>query len=175
MVKNRELKCVNSGFSLLELVVSILIITTLMLWAYKSFEGLAEDVERVSFEGVSNNIQAQVTLKVAYWFAEQRSVSQTELQMANPMDLIQYRPFNYAGELTYNELPSVPGEFWYFITDKRWLVYKAKRTGLLSNEFEQADVIPFQIVAKFQQSEQGKGLAVEANLQPLNKFYWKAD
>ena len=175
MVKSGVLKRDNSGFSLLELVVSLIIISTLMLWAYKSLEGLAEDVERVSFEGVSQNIQAQVTLKVAYWFAEQNKVSKTELRTANPMELIQHRPFNYAGEITYNELAKVQGEFWYFVTDKRWLVYKAKRVAQLKNEFEQVDVIPFQVVVTLQQPDREKGLAVEASLLPLYKFYWKAD
>jgi hypothetical protein len=91
------------------------------------------------------------------------------------MELIQHRPFNYAGEITYRELAKVQGEFWYFVTDKRWLVYKAKRVDQLKNEFEQVNVIPFQIVATLQQPDREKGLAVEASLLPLYKFNWKAE
>lgn len=170
-----KLKRTDSGFSLLELVVSLIILSVLAVWAYKSFEALAEDVERVSFEGTRNNIQAQVTLKVAYWYAEQHRVSQAELITVNPIELIQHRPFNYAGEIKFNDLESVASEYWYFVTDKHWLVYKAKRAEQIKNEFEQVDIIPFQIKAKFQKTNQDTGLAVEAKLLPVYKFHWQTD
>tara|TARA_R110002050_G_scaffold4499_2_gene21836 strand:- start:182 stop:721 length:540 start_codon:yes stop_codon:yes gene_type:complete len=163
------------GFSLLELVVTLLIISILMAVAYAKLEQLAEKVERVSFEGSRNNIQAQVTLKVAYWFAEQQQRTTEQLVKGNPIDLIQHIPVNYAGELTYSELWAAPGEHWYFISDKQWLVYKVKRNIHLQNEFEQHDVLPFQLEVMFQNQHQDKGLVVSAKLQPLYKFDWEVD
>lgn len=165
----------DSGFSLLELTVSIFIITVLMAFALQRLELLIEDVERVSFEGSRDNIQAQVTLKVAYWFAAQQVVSPDDIGKKNPMDLIQHKPSNYAGELTFSELQKVPGEHWYFVTDKRWLVYKAKRTDNLKNEFVQADLIPFRIEVSLLDDKADQGLAIEAKLKPLYKFYWQAE
>jgi prepilin-type N-terminal cleavage/methylation domain-containing protein len=72
-------RVIQRGFSLLELVVTLLIISILMAVAYAKLEQLAEKVERVSFEGSRNNIQAQVTLKVAYWFAEQQQRTTEQL------------------------------------------------------------------------------------------------
>ncbi|WP_415902339.1 type II secretion system protein [Neptuniibacter sp. QD29_5] len=164
-----------SGFSLLELTVSIFIITVLMASALQRLELLIEDVERVSFEGSRDNIQAQITLKVAYWFAEQQVVSPDEIAKQNPVDLIQHKPLNYAGELAFSELRNVAGEHWYFVTDKRWLVYKAKRTSNLKNEFMQADLIPYRVEVGLQDSKADKGLAIEAKLKPLYEFYWQAD
>jgi prepilin-type N-terminal cleavage/methylation domain-containing protein len=171
----RQLKCRHSGFSLLELVVSIFIISLLAVFAYTKLETLAEDVERVSFEGARNNIQAQITLKVAYWYAEQYQVSPAELKQSNPMDLIQHKPSNYGGEVNYSDLLSAPEERWYFVSDKRWLVYKAKRVGQLLNEFDKVDIIPFQIETRLNHPQQVKGVAIEAKLEPRYKFYWKAD
>lgn len=164
-----------SGFSLLELTVSIFIITILMAFALQRLELLIEDVERVSFEGSRDNIQAQITLKVAYWYAAQQAISPDEIAKQNPVDLIQHRPSNYAGALTFSELENAAGEHWYFVTDKRWLVYKAKRTGNLKNEFMQADLIPFRVEVGLQDIKADKGLATEAKLKPLYKFYWQAD
>lgn len=164
-----------SGFSLLELTVSIFIITVLMAFALHRLELLIEDVERVSFEGSRDNIQAQITLNVAYWFAEQQVVSPDDIAQQNPVDLIQHKPSNYAGELSFGELQNAQGEHWYFVTDKRWLVYKAKRIDNLENEFMQTDLIPFRVEVGLQNSKADKGLATEAKLKPLYKFYWQAD
>ncbi|WP_415901145.1 hypothetical protein [Neptuniibacter sp. QD48_11] len=146
-----------------------------MAFALQRLELLIEDVERVSFEGSRDNIQAQITLKVAYWFAEQQAVSPEKIANQNPVDLIQHKPSNYAGELSFSELQHAAGEHWYFVTDKRWLVYKAKRIDNLDNEFMQADLIPFKIELGLQNSRAAEGLAIEAKLKPLYKFYWQAD
>ncbi len=164
-----------SGFSLLELVVAIFIISLLAAFAFKKLEALAEDVERVSFEGVRNNIQAQITLKVAYWYAEQKVISPAELAQTNPMDLIQHKPANYAGELSFEHLSAAASEHWYFLSDKRWLVYKAKRLEQLNNEFDQVEIIPFQLKSRLNHPHQKRGVALEAKLKPLYTFYWKAD
>lgn len=165
----------SSGFSLLELVVSILIISVLMALGYNKLEQMAEDVERVSFTGARDNIQAQLTLKVAYWYAEQRSVTAKALKRVNPIELIQHKPSNYAGEIEFNELQSAKPERWYFVIDKRWLVYKAKRTDSLENEFERGDIVPFQIQVRFNPAEQKQGLAVEARLKALYAFKWRSN
>ncbi|WP_415905900.1 hypothetical protein ACMXYW_16140 [Neptuniibacter sp. QD48_55] len=146
-----------------------------MAFALQRLELLIEDVERVSFEGSRDNIQAQITLKVAYWFAEQQAVSPEEIANQNPVDLIQHKPSNYAGELSFSELHNAAGEHWYFVTDKRWLVYKAKRIDNLENEFMQVDLIPFKIEVGLQDNRVAEGLATEAKLKPLYKFYWQAD
>ncbi|WP_067863236.1 type II secretion system protein [Neptuniibacter marinus] len=170
-----SLRSFQKGFSLLELVVSILVVAVLMAVAYIKLERLAEDVERVSFEGVRNNIQAQVTLKVAYWFAEQQYVSGQELEKSNPISLISYKPTNYVGELDYNELLVAQSERWYFVSDKHWLVYKVKRSEHLKNDFQQKDLLPFQLTVKFQHGRHEQGLATEVILRPLYSFTWQVD
>lgn len=170
-----SLRSFQKGFSLLELVVSILVVAVLMAVAYIKLERLAEDVERVSFEGVRNNIQAQVTLKVAYWFAEQQRVSKEMLEKKNPIDLVKHKPTNYGGELDYNELLVAPSERWYFVSDKRWLVYKVKRSTQLINEFEQTEILPFQLTVRFQHKHKDQGIATEINLQSLYFFSWQED
>ncbi|WP_415894517.1 hypothetical protein ACMXYN_17180 [Neptuniibacter sp. PT8_73] len=146
-----------------------------MAFALQRLELLIEDVERVSFEGSRDNIQAQITLKVAYWFAEQQVVSPDDIAKQNPVDFIQHKPSNYAGEMTYSDLLNAEGERWYFVTDKRWLVYKAKRTDNLENKFMQADLIPFRIEIRLQNGASKTGLATAATLKPLYKFDWQAD
>jgi len=165
----------HSGFSLLELVVALFIISLLAALAFKKLETMAEDVERVSFEGVRNNIQAQITLKVAYWYAEQKVISPAELTQINPMELIQHKPVNYVGEISFEQLSTAASEHWYFLSDKRWLVYKAKRFEQLNNEFEQVEIIPFQLESRLNNPSQKHGVLLEAKLKPLYKFYWKAD
>ncbi|PIE20542.1 MAG: hypothetical protein CSA61_01245 [Neptuniibacter caesariensis] len=164
-----------SGFSLLELVVSILVIAILMAVAYSKLEQMAEGVEQTSFSGVQDNIQAQLTLKVAYWYAEQQQVSEETLRYSNPLDWVQYRPLNYAGELVYTELSDADAEHWYFVKDKHWLVYKAKRISHLVNGFEQGDIIPFQVKVRFANAGQARGLAVEATLEELYPFDWQTE
>lgn len=169
------MKRLSHGFSLLELAVSILILTVLVAFAFQRLELMIEDVERVSFQGSRDNIQAQLTLKVAYWYAAQKTVSPREIARENPIDLIQHKPSNYAGEIYFNGLSTAEAEHWYYVTDKRWLVYKAKRVDNLNNDFSQTELLPFKVEVELQGKGRSIGLATGLHLKPLYNFDWQAD
>ncbi|WP_286240533.1 type II secretion system protein [Neptuniibacter halophilus] len=163
------------GASLLEVVVLTFIIALLMTVAYKRFEQMAEDVERVSFQGARLKMQAQITLKVAEWYAAGESQSRTALRMQNPAGLIYETPDNYAGEVVEAELKTLPGQRWYFVTDRHWLVYKALRTEGISNQFSETDILVLQLDLQMQQPERDHGMVLEARLQPVFRFDWQPD
>lgn len=165
----------ETGISQLEFVVALLITSLLMLFLYLRVENMAEDVERVSFEGVQSNLQAQITLKVAYWYAVQKETDAEVIEKTNPITLVQHRPSNYAGELSSDELKQAAAEHWYFVTDKQWLVYKAKRTAYLNNRYGETALIPFRIKMRFSDSQHNNGVAVAASLQPVYGFEWQQD
>lgn len=159
----------------MELVVSILVISVLMAIAYQRLERMVEDVERVTFEGTVKNIQAQLTLQVANWYAEQIEVEKDQFSEINPLELVQHKPSNYMGEVHFSQLSDHPAERWYYVKDKHWLVYKAKRYSQLVNEFEQPDLLIYRLVTKFEHPGRNRGLALEATLRPIHRFKWQAD
>lgn len=173
MFRNMKDKC--HGFSLLELVVCLFLISVLMAFAYNELEAMSEDVERVSFEGIYSEVQAQLSLKVAFWYARQEAKSRHDLKTVNPVTFMDQKPSKYAGELSYNALVRADPEHWYFVKDKQWLVYKAKRFERLENEFELVEVIPFEIKVSFNQPHQENGLITEARLEPVQSFKWRKE
>ena len=165
----------QTGIGTLEFVVVLIVVVLLMLFLYVRLEKMAEDVERVTFEGVQNNLQAQLTLKVAYWYAAQQATDAETIGRINPVTLVQHRPSNYAGELLEQELQRAVAERWYFVKDQQWLVYKAKRSANLNNEYSEADVIPFRIKLRFGDPQHKSGIAIAADLTPVYRYEWKKD
>lgn len=170
-----QLKRAGSGFSLLELVISLFIIALLMAFAYQRLERMAEDVERVSFEGALNKIQAQITLKTAEWYAVGKPQKRVKLEQINPMSLVETKPDNYGGELKFEELADKPGQYWYFVTDRSWLAYKVLRNENLKNNFKQQALIPYRLRVSFAGRDQDQGLVLDLRLESVQSFKWQLD
>ena len=163
----------QAGFSMLELAVVVMVIAVLSAILLHRLAAMTEDVERVTFNGVKSNIQAQLTLQVSYWFAAQKQVSADALKMTNPMALIPHPPVNYLGEITVEDLRAALPERWYYVPKQHWLVYKVKRSAQLMNNYEERNLIPFQLRAKFSNPQANQGVAVGVELTPVFGFEWR--
>jgi prepilin-type N-terminal cleavage/methylation domain-containing protein len=125
------------GFSLLELVIVIVIISVLLVLAVSRLVALQVDAERVSMQTVLGTLRSAIGMKVAESIVKMDVADLRAYQGGNPMSLLAQLPPNYLGELDGVNPSSLEDGNWYF--DKRagllvYLVrYKAYFTGGLPN------------------------------------------
>ena len=116
-----------AGFSLLELVVVIALISLLVGIALNRLLPYIDEAERVAVLTLEGQIRSTLLTAAAKRIASGRAASISELDGSNPMRLMLEAPRNYAGELRKQDRDSVPRRSWYFDLDSRRLVYRAGR------------------------------------------------
>lgn len=114
------------GFSLLELVVVIAIISVLLMVAVERLWGLQVDAERTAMEQVVGSLQSAVGIKLAKHWVDEDFTGIRSLAGSNPMDQLAEQPRNYLGIRRPAEIAGTARAVWYFDPERRELVYVVK-------------------------------------------------
>jgi len=112
-----------SGFSLLELVVVIIVISILLVVAVSRLLVLQVDAERVAMETVAGTLRSAIGMKVAESIVRQDIRGLGTLEGSNPMDRLAELPPNYLGVLDGPDPKTLEDGNWYFDARSRALVY----------------------------------------------------
>jgi prepilin-type N-terminal cleavage/methylation domain-containing protein len=118
-----RLRPCNGGFSLLELVVVIVIISVLMVFAISRLLSLMVDAERVTMETVAGTLRSAIGMKVAQCIVKSKLSELPALAGSNPMALLAETPRNYLGELDGADPAKLEDGNWYFDKRDKALVY----------------------------------------------------
>ncbi|HEU0188720.1 MAG TPA: prepilin-type N-terminal cleavage/methylation domain-containing protein [Gallionella sp.] len=119
----------SRGFTLLELIVVIIIIVTLMGLFMNRALFYMEQAEKVAMEGVAGAIQSSLTMQYGQILTRGKSSDVAVLVQNNPMNWLQKKPRNYAGEF-YGPTPlSVEPGNWMFDLKSRDLVYVVRNAN----------------------------------------------
>lgn len=111
------------GFTLLELVVVIIIIVVLMGLLIDRALYYQEQAEKTAMEGVAGAIQSALVLQYGQIQTRGKSSDIAALAQDNPMNWLQKKPRNYAGEF-YGPAPlAVEAGNWVFDLKSRDLIY----------------------------------------------------
>jgi prepilin-type N-terminal cleavage/methylation domain-containing protein len=121
----------NHGFSLLELVIVIVIVSVLLVVAISRLLALQVDAERVAMENVAGALRSAIGIKVAEAIVKQDIRNLIGLEGSNPMDRLAEVPTNYLGELDNPDLGGLADGNWYFDRGARALVYLVRNGGFL--------------------------------------------
>lgn len=119
----------SSGFSLLELVIVITIISVLMTFAVSRLVALQVDAERVAMETVVGTLRSAIGIKVAENIIKQNGRANGLLDGSNPMNRLAEVPANYLGEFDGVDPATLEDGNWYFDKDARALVYLVRNRG----------------------------------------------
>lgn len=142
VVQNRRRRCGETqggirGFSLIELLVVIIIISILMVLAIQRLLALQVDAERVVMESTVGALRSAIGIKVAEKIVRQKINDLAALEDSNPMNLLAEVPRNYLGEIGGETDPyTLEKGSWYFDTTARTLVYLVDNTGYFSGGVE---------------------------------------
>jgi prepilin-type N-terminal cleavage/methylation domain-containing protein len=111
------------GFSLIELVLVIVIISLLMVFAASRLMALRVDAERVAMEVVLGTLRSALGIKVAETLVKHEMAALGALEGSNPMDRLAELPTNYLGEFDKPNPSELKSGNWYYDRGSRALVY----------------------------------------------------
>ncbi len=138
------------GFTLLELVVVITIIVVVMGIFLSRMAYYQEQAEKTAMESVVGVIQTALTLQYAQIMTRGKPSDMDMLSQDNPMDWLQRKPRNYAGEF-YDPLPSsVERGNWMFDLKSRELIYVPRNADYLRSTRNGRKWIRFHVVLVYE-------------------------
>jgi prepilin-type N-terminal cleavage/methylation domain-containing protein len=111
------------GFTLLELVVVITIISVLLVVALERFYKLMVDVERTSMEYNLGAMRSAIGMQVAAHFVAGDLQGLTKLTESNPMKLLAEKPSNYLGSVGSPDLEELEKGSWVYDEKSQTLIY----------------------------------------------------
>jgi prepilin-type N-terminal cleavage/methylation domain-containing protein len=122
----------NRGFSLLELVIVIVIISVLLVMAISRLLALQVDAERVTMEMVAGTLRSAIGMKVAQSIVELKVAELSALEGSNPMAQLAETPQNYLGERDGVDPATLEDGNWYFDRQAKVLVYLVRNKGFFT-------------------------------------------
>lgn len=111
------------GFSLLELVVVVVIVSLLALAAIERLLKLRFEAERAGVQSVVAALKSALTIDFAAAAARGQLERMGEAAGSNPMARLAEKPESYAGEFYGADAAGFEPGSWYFDTRDRALVY----------------------------------------------------
>ena len=122
----------SDGFSLLELVIVIVIISLLMVLAMSRLLAVMVDAEKVTMETVVGTLRSAIGMKVAEAIVKSKVKELPAFEGSNPMLLLAETPRNYLGELDGTNPAKLEDGNWYFDKRDKALVYLVRHKGFFS-------------------------------------------
>ncbi|OMH39532.1 type II secretion system protein [Motiliproteus sp. MSK22-1] len=169
----------QGGFSLLELLVSAVIILVLVAGAYMRYMELAIDAERAAFKGVIGWLQAGMNMEMGHALTQGGMQNLEHLEHSNPMALVlkvMEPPSNYLGELDQQQALAAEPGFWYFDLHQKSLIYRVRYDQNLEG-IDKLDNNKLSFVLKLvyspADSYKGRRVIRRVRLQPSHKDFWK--
>jgi type II secretory pathway pseudopilin PulG len=121
----------QTGFSLFELVVYLLIASILFSAALNRYREFPGEAERANFIAVLAQLKAGVNLQMMSAIASGGRAEVSALTGTNPMSLMLQTPSNYVGEFSVIDETTMPRRVWYFDIVRGELVYLAENANNL--------------------------------------------
>jgi general secretion pathway protein G len=165
------------GFTLLELIVVIIIIVVLMGLFLNRALYYQERAEKTAMEQVTGTIQSALTLQYGQIMTRGRPSDVDALAQDNPMNWLQKRPNNYAGEF-YDPTPlSIESGNWMFDLKSRELIYVVHNANYFSPGRDGKKWIRFHVAVNRESSRlpslQGARLELTGlQFEPVEPYSW---
>jgi prepilin-type N-terminal cleavage/methylation domain-containing protein len=166
-------RVLRRGFSLLELVVAIALISILVGVFLERALYYKERLEKSKMEEVAMDLRSSVNLRVAELVLENRAAELVRLAEENPMELMVQKPANYLGVLKQNDKSPLPAPGWYYDNRVKEVVYYVDLGRYFSPDAEGEKRASWRIVLS--QGGNGQQLPQWARLEPARPYRWFAD
>ena len=128
----RGIRCLRAGFTLLELVIVIVILSVLLTVAISRFLALQADAERAAVDTMLGTLRSALGIKVAELIVKQELGGLGVLAGSNPVDRLAEVPSNYLGALTDADPSTLQSGNWYFDKGSKTLVYLVRSAEYFS-------------------------------------------
>ena len=135
----------QQGFTLLELVVVIIIISGLLYVAIDRLLKLEVSAERAALTQVIGNINSALGMVISKHIVQNDIAGLREYIDSNPMDLMAQTPPSYLGSYHGKPRHMVKGVNWYYDKDSHTLVYVSGSPEYLRSDGPEKSVIKLKI------------------------------
>jgi type II secretory pathway pseudopilin PulG len=135
----------QSGFTLLELVIVIILVIVLFLTAWWRLLPLRGDAEAAHVASTIGALRSALGLHVAETVVEDSLQAIADLEHGNPVPLLAQPPADYAGEHTEPENAEIPPGSWYFQPLVGELRYRVRYPQYLAGVASPADERPIEL------------------------------
>jgi general secretion pathway protein G len=174
------LKINQRGFTILELVVVIIVISILGLFAIDRIWALRIAAEQAAVTQIVGNIRSALGLEVAKLALAGKMNAVAKLENSNPVTLLAQAPSNYAGEKNDSSEMTESGS-WYFDKELKTLTYNVIYTDNFRTELDGIPRIRYRI--KLIYNDENKNNRFDPNvdaiggldLLPLEKYSWNTN
>lgn len=160
----------TKGFTLLELVVVICIISTLGAFLANRLQSTAELAEKTSMEYIANEISTALLFEFANNMVRGTQGKIPGMMQTNPMDWLVQKPANYLGE--FADAPSGEDQLgnWYYDTRDHVLVYLVRRGDYFHPDSTGAKRVRYRVKVLFDTDE--PRAVVGVILSPVEPYKW---
>lgn len=174
---NRE----QSGFTLLELTVVIVVISILGFFALDRLFILQAKAEQVAAEQVIGVLQSAANLTLAKYVISSDARAMRALEQSNPMELLVEKPKNYAGERTSPGVsPELDGK-WFWDKSSRTLVYQVQNIDYFQSSVPGLARVRFKLRIVYTDNNHNDRFDLGVDnlaglvLRPLEPYRWLAE
>ena len=170
----------QQGFTLLELIVVIIIISILGLFAIDRIWSLRMAAEQAAVTQIVGNIRSALGLEVARLALDGKISEVAKLENSNPITLLAQAPSNYIGEKEDGDHVTEQG-IWYFNKKLHTLTYTVNYTENFNTTLQGMPRIRYQIKLIYSDKNNNKRFDVNTDsiggldLLPLDSFSWNTN
>jgi general secretion pathway protein G len=167
-----------SGFSLLELVIVVVLISVLLAVAIDRLLAMKAMAERGAVEQVVGTIRSAITIRLADLAVRSRLPESASLAGTNPMLLLSERPQNYLGEFSAPDPASLAPGNWYFDSRDGVMCYLVESADYFRTDVAGPVRACFRLEPVFEdvnrngRYDAGTDLLRGLRLAPLNDYSW---
>jgi len=167
----------QQGFTLLELVVVIIIISILGLFAIDRIFAIRIAAEQAAVKQLVGTIKSALGLEVARLALNGKMSAVVKLDNSNPLLLLSQNPNNYIGEKSNDKNIIEPG-VWYFNKKQKTLVYNVLYAENFKTTLKGLPRIRHRIKLVYNDRNKNRRFDLHTDgiagldLVPLDKFSW---
>lgn len=111
------------GSKLFEFIIVVMLVGVLSMVVLEYMLRYIEVAEKGAMENTVMNLRSALRLRLAEVLVRGDAAEGARLARENPMNWLQGKPQNYAGEFSYPEPDSIGPGKWYYDSNSRELVY----------------------------------------------------
>jgi general secretion pathway protein G len=135
----------RAGFTLIELILVIIIISVLGVAAFDRFLYYQERAEKAAVEATLAALKMGLQFQLAELIVTNRQMTAARLERENPVRWLQEPPANYLGEYSR---PTQSGN-WYYATSDHELIYVPNNSAYLATSGNENKELRFRVVIRY--------------------------
>ncbi len=163
----------QTGFSLVELAIVILILSVLVIVFLSRMQRYQELAEKTVVEATLANMRSGLRYRVAELMMNGRMNEMSSLSRENPMSWLKAPPSNYLGQLASVQDESIPPGSWYFDQRQHELIYLLQHSRYFKPGPDEQKMIRFRVITSTPKQAANTSARVEGiSLAPVGSYDW---